>query len=93
MTALHSGKDQSITANLYKSLYFMACPASLIFFNIVEFHYPDRVTRQFDFAPTIPDSCDTSVTHHVIDTKPESRCLIHCIINTFANRNVGRSLL
>ena len=43
------------------------CP--LICFDIVEFHMPDRVMRQFGLDQPIPDTCDTQATLHGIDRR------------------------
>lgn len=41
----------------------------LICFHIVEFHYPQRVARQFGFRQYIPEDCDTNARLHRIDLR------------------------
>lgn len=43
--------------------------APLICFDIVEWHHPDRVLRQFGFRQGIPRPCDTNLKLHSIDRR------------------------
>ncbi|XP_057247555.1 serine/threonine-protein phosphatase 7 long form homolog [Beta vulgaris subsp. vulgaris] len=47
--------------------------APLICFDIVEFHFPGRVMRQFGFEQTIPAPSDTSTTLHAIDRRSKNK--------------------
>ncbi|KAL6346186.1 hypothetical protein AAG906_027930 [Vitis piasezkii] len=48
--------------------------APLICFEIVEWHHPDRVLRQFGLRQGIPDTCDTEKELHKIDRRGRHRC-------------------
>ena len=50
-----------------QSVWRARCP--LICFDIVEFHLPDRVMRQFGLEQLIPDACDTEAALHTIDRR------------------------
>lgn len=47
--------------------------ALLICFDIVEYHYPARVMRQFGFEQTIPVMVDTSDKLHNIDRRSRNK--------------------
>jgi mobile domain-containing protein len=51
------------------------CP--LICFDVVEFHLPDRVMRQFGMEQRIPQACDTGVDLHKIDRRTEDKNFLH----------------
>ncbi|XP_010524593.1 PREDICTED: serine/threonine-protein phosphatase 7 long form homolog [Tarenaya hassleriana] len=46
--------------------------APLICFDVVEWHRPDRVLRQFGLCQTIPAPCDNEKTLHAIDKRGKS---------------------
>ncbi|KAJ0030831.1 hypothetical protein Pint_14549 [Pistacia integerrima] len=48
--------------------------APLICFDIVEWHCPDRVLRQFGLKQGIPVQCDTEVKIHAIDRRGRHHC-------------------
>ncbi|XP_031266286.1 serine/threonine-protein phosphatase 7 long form homolog isoform X2 [Pistacia vera] len=48
--------------------------APLICFDIVEWHCPDRVLRQFGLKQGIPMQCDTEVRIHAIDRRGRHHC-------------------
>ncbi|XP_056697051.1 serine/threonine-protein phosphatase 7 long form homolog [Spinacia oleracea] len=45
----------------------------LICFDIVEYHYPNRVMRQFGLEQSVPVACDTSVDLHNVDRRHKNK--------------------
>ncbi|XP_056693860.1 serine/threonine-protein phosphatase 7 long form homolog [Spinacia oleracea] len=45
----------------------------LICFDIVEYHYPNRVMRQFGLEQSVPVACDTSVDLHNVDRRHKTK--------------------
>ena len=45
----------------------------LICFDIVEYHYPNRVMHQFGLEQSLPVVCDTSVDLHNVDRRHKNK--------------------
>ena len=50
-----------------QAIWTARCPLICVF--VAEWHYPDRVTRQFGIRQTIPEICNTDRRLYVIDLR------------------------
>ncbi|KAL5787012.1 hypothetical protein ACOSP7_003961 [Xanthoceras sorbifolium] len=69
--------------------------APLIFFDIVEWHRPDRVLRQFGLNQEIPVHCYTEVKLHAVDRRGRQHYNWKVIMNNISSygRLVRKAIL